>query len=282
MKRSASWLLFAAVALTAVLRAAPADAGPLMDRIEAGDPIRLGFSNEVPWAYPGDNNEPKGFVNAYTIAVLEKMGYDDVEPVVTEWAGLIPGLKANRFDLITGGMYIIASRCANVAFSEPIGEFGDAFIVPRGNPKGIETYQDIKEKNAIFVTGAGYNTVDAAKKEGVPDANVMQVPGPTEILAAVRSGRADAGGVTYFTALGLAKQAESEVDVTSPGALPKWTKNWVGIAFRKEDRGFVDEFNAAQKDFPDTPEMWAAVEEYGYSKSNLPGDVTTKWVCSNR
>jgi polar amino acid transport system substrate-binding protein len=261
---------------------APADAGPLLQRIEVGDSIRLGFANEVPWAYPGEHNEPKGFANAYTLAVLKKMGYDNIEPVVTDWAGLIPGLKANRFDIITGGMYIIASRCKNVAFSEPIGEFGDAFIVPKGNPKGIENYQDIKEKDAIFVTGAGYNTVEAARKEGVPDANVMQVPGPTEILAAVRSGRADAGGATYFTALNLASRGEGEVEVTSPGALPKWTKNWVGIAFRKEDQDFVDKFNAAQKDFPDTQEMWNAVEECGYSKSNLPGDVTAQWVCNNR
>ena len=207
MKGSVSWRVVAAIALTVGLRAAPADAGPLTDRIEAGDPIRLGFSNEVPWAYPGDNNEPKGFVNAYTLAVLEKMGLENIEAVVTEWAGLIPGLKANRFDIITGGMYIIASRCANVAFSEPIGEFGDAFIVAKGNPKGIETYQDIKDRNAIFVTGVGYNTVEAAKKEGVPDANVMQVPGPTEILAAVRSGRAGVGawiGVVVATAVKLA------------------------------------------------------------------------------
>jgi polar amino acid transport system substrate-binding protein len=271
-----------AVALTAGGGLAAADAGPLSERIAAGDPIRIGFSNEVPWAYPGANDQPKGFVNAYTLAVLKKMGHDNVEAVVTDWAGLIPGLKAGRFDIITGGMYIIASRCENVAFSEPIGEFGDAFIVPKGNPKGIEDYQDIREKDAIFVTGAGYNTVGAAKKEGVPDANVMQVPGPTEILAAVRSGRADAGGVTYFTALSLAKSAEGEIDVTPPAALPDWTKNWVGLAFRKEDRDFVDNFNAAQKDFPDTQEMWDAVEEYGYSKSNLPGKVTTEWVCSNR
>jgi len=280
MKSYRSCLVAAALAAGAGLAAA--DAGPLSDRIAAGDPIRIGFSNEVPWAYPGENDQPKGFVNAYTLAVLDKMGHDNVEAVVTDWGGLIPGLKAGRFDIITGGMYIIASRCENVAFSEPIGEFGDAFIVPEGNPKGIETYQDIKEKDAIFVTGAGYNTVEAAKKEGVPDANVMQVPGPTEILAAVRSGRADAGGVTYFTALGLANKAEAEIDVTPPSALPDWTKNWVGLAFRKEDKDFVDMFNAAQKNFPNSQAMWDAVEEYGYSKSNLPGEVTTEWVCNNR
>jgi polar amino acid transport system substrate-binding protein len=282
MRRTILKGLLAAGAATLCLGVAAANAGPLMDRIEAGETLRLGFANEIPWAYPGDNNAPKGFVNAYTLGVLAKMGYENIEPVVTEWGGLIPGLKANRFDIITGGMYILKSRCENVAFSEPMGKFGDAFIVAEGNPKGIENYQDIKDKDAVFVTGAGYNTVEAAKKEGVPDANVMQVAGPTEILAAVRSGRADAGGVTYFTALGLAEEAAGEIDVTSPGALPKWTKNWVGIGFRKDDRDFVEAFNAAQKDFPDTPEMWAAVEEYGYSKSNLPGDATTEWVCNNR
>ena len=48
----------------------------------------------------------------------------------------------------------------------------------------------------------------------------MQVPGPTEILAAVRAGRADAGGVTFFTAQNLASQSEGAIDVTDPSNLP--------------------------------------------------------------
>lgn len=274
-------LLAAGVAAIA-MGAVSVQAGPLMDRIESGDPIRLGFANEVPWAYPGENNKPLGFVNAYTIGVLNHMGYDNIEPVVTEWGGLIPGLKANRFDVITGGMYILESRCENVAFSEPMGKFGDAFIVAEGNPEGIENYQDIKDQGAMFVTGAGYNTVEAAKKEGVPESNILTVPGPTEILAAVKAGRADAGGVTYFTALNLAKESEDEVDVTDPSALPDWTLNWVGIAFRDADQDFVDKFNAAQKEYLGSTEMLEAVAEYGYTESQLPGDVTTEWVCSNR
>ena len=135
------------------LGAGIAEAGPLMDRIKAGEPIRLGFANEIPWAYPGENNKPLGFANAITIGVLEEMGYDNYEPVVTDWGGLIPGLKANRFDIITGGMYILKSRCENIAFSEPMGKFGDAFIVAKGNPKGLSNYQDIKDKGAMFVTG---------------------------------------------------------------------------------------------------------------------------------
>lgn len=277
--------LIALGAALLALVAVPAIAGPLMDRVNKGEPIRLGFANEVPWAYPGEGNKPLGFANAFTLGVLKQMGYgmDDIEPVVTEWGGLIPGLQANRFDVITGGMYILESRCKNVAFSDPMGTFGDAFIVPKGNPKNLHNYEDLKRENATLVTGAGYNIVEVAKDRGIPQSRIMTVPGPTEILAAVKAGRADAGGVTYFTAQNLAKKSGGTIDVSDPSRMPKETLNWVGIAFRERDRDFLQKFNQAMDAYLGSSEMMAAVGKYGYSKSNLPADdVTTEWVCKNR
>lgn len=262
--------------------ALPASAEDLLAKAKEGKPIRIGFANEVPWAYPGENNKPLGFVNAHVLGVLGKMGITNIEPVVTEWGGLIPGLKANRFDIITGGMYILKSRCENIAFSDPMGVFGDAFIVAKGNPKAIQTYQDIKNKGAVLATGAGYNIVEVAKKEGIAEKNIMQVPGPTEILAAVKAGRADAGGVTYFTARDLAQKSGGDVEVTDPSKLPDWTLNWVGIGFRKSDTAFLEAFNKAQAEYLGSKEMLAAVAKYGYTKSQLPGDVTTEFACANR
>ncbi|MFQ5565681.1 MAG: ectoine/hydroxyectoine ABC transporter substrate-binding protein EhuB [Paracoccaceae bacterium] len=276
-------ILKAALALTLTFGlGSTAMAGDLLAKAEAGETIRIGFANEVPWAYPGDGNAPKGFVNAIAMGVLNKMGITNIEPVVTDWGGLIPGLNADRFDVITGGMYILGSRCENVDFSDPIGVFGDAFIVPAGNPKGIETYQDLIEKDAIMVTGAGYNTVEAAKGEGLDDSNIMQVPGPTEILAAVRAGRADAGAVTFFTAQNLAEQAGGDIDVTDPTALPEKYLNWVGIAFRQDDDAFREAFNAALVDYIGSEEMMEAVAEYDYTETQLPGDGTTEFACANR
>ena len=282
MKRVLKGSLTVILVMVFCLGAGLADAGPLMDRIEAGKTIRLGFANEIPWAYPGEGNKPLGFANAITIGVLKEMGYENIEPVVTDWGGLIPGLKANRFDIITGGMYILNSRCQNVSFSEPIGKFGDAFIVAKGNPKGIQNYQDIKDKGAVFVTGAGFNTVEAAKAEGVPESKIMQVPGMSEILAAVRSGRADAGGLTYFSALNLAKEAEGDIEVTDPFALPEKYLNWVGIGFRKEDPDFLEKFNDALGSYVGSRKMLKGVKQYGYTKGQLPGNMKTEWVCTNR
>ena len=262
--------------------AGSANAQSLLERAEKGEPIRIGFANEVPFAYPGEDGSPKGFVNAYTIGVLKTMGFENIEPVQTEWGGLIPGLNANRFDIVTGGMNILASRCENIAFSEPMAKVGDGFIVAPGNPKNISDYASLVESNAVMVTGAGYSNIEAAKAAGVPEANIMQVPGPTEILAAVRAGRADAGAGTYFTMKQLADSSNGAVEASDPNAMPEDSFNWAGIGFRKADQAFLDKFNEAQAKYLGSEEMLAAVAEYGYGEGSLPGDKTTEWVCANR
>ncbi|MBI1621244.1 ectoine/hydroxyectoine ABC transporter substrate-binding protein EhuB [Aquamicrobium zhengzhouense] len=254
----------------------------LLEKAEAGEAIRIGFANEIPFAYPGDDGSPKGFVNVMTIGILKQMGYENIEAVQTEWGGLIPGLNANRFDIVTGGMNILASRCENIAFSEPIATVGDGFIVAPGNPKNIGNYESLNEASAIMVTGAGYSNIEAAKGAGVPEASIMQVPGPTEILAAVRAGRADAGAGTYFTMKQLADSSNGTVEATDPTAMPEESFNWAGIGFRKSDQEFLDKFNAALKEYVGSEGMMSAVAEYGYAEASLPGDQTTEWVCANR
>ncbi|HCY98616.1 ectoine/hydroxyectoine ABC transporter substrate-binding protein EhuB [Cypionkella sp.] len=257
-------------------------AGPIEDRIAAGETIRIGFANEIPFAYPGEDGSPKGFVNAEVMGVLAKMGYSKIEAVETEWGGLIPGLTAGQFDIITGGMNILKARCENIAFSEPMARIGDGFIVLPGNPKGIQTYTNVKDNGATLATGAGYSNIEAAKAAGVTEAQIMIVPGPTEILAAVTAGRADAGTGTYPTMKQLADSSGGAVEIADPSAMPEDSFNWAGVGFRKEDQDFLDRFNAAQKDYLGSAEMMAAVAEYGYSEAMLPGDKTTEWVCANR
>ena len=64
-------------------------ASPPKDRIAAGEPIRIGCANELPFTYPGENGELLGFINAHTLGMLAAMGYTDMKPVQTDWGGLI-------------------------------------------------------------------------------------------------------------------------------------------------------------------------------------------------
>jgi polar amino acid transport system substrate-binding protein len=272
-------LLAAGIAIAAT--ATTVLAGPLQDRIDAGETIRIGFANIPLWGYPNENGEADGFTNDIAIQTLASMGLTNIEPVVTDWGGLIPGLKAERFDLITGGMYVLGSRCENVAFSEPVARSGDGILVAAGNPEGINSYTDILNGGHIMVTGAGYNTVEAAKNLGIADANIMQVPGPTEMVAALKAGRAAAAVLTDFEAQHLAAD-HAEIDLADSSQMEEWSKNYAAIGFRHEDQEFVEQFNAALAAYIGSDEMMAPVAEHEYTEVHLPGDTTTEWACANR
>lgn len=256
-------------------------AGPLQDRIDAGETIRIGFANIPLWGFPDEAGDADGFTNDIAIETLKKMGLTNIEPVVGDWGGLIPGLKAERFDLITGGMYILNSRCENVSFSEPVAKAGDGVLVRAGNPKNIHNYSDILNGGHIMVTGAGYNTVEAAKKVGIDDDHLLQVPGPTEMVAALKAGRADAAILTYFEASHLAHDHD-EIELGDNSKMPIWSKNFAGIGFRHEDKEFLASFNAALAGYIGTDEMMAKVADHEYTTDHLPGDTTAAWACENR
>ncbi|RWQ13515.1 ectoine/hydroxyectoine ABC transporter substrate-binding protein EhuB [Mesorhizobium sp.] len=266
----------AAVAIGSM--AGSASAQSLLEKIRNGDAIRLGFTNEPPGAYPGENNEPLGLVNAMTLDILKRMGTTKVEAVVTEWGSLIPGLQAGRFDIITGGMYIKPERCRNVLFSEPIATAKDALIVPKGNPEGLHSYEDVRDKGLTLATGAGYTAVKVAQDLGIADDKIMQVAGPPEIVQAVKAGRAAAGGFDYMIATRFVGKDQS-VELADPYTSPV-SSDYPAIAFPLTDQAAVDAFNAVLKDYLGSDEMMASVGEYGYGKGNLPDGTTTAEACN--
>ena len=274
----------ATVLLASVFTVSSVQAETLTERLANGDKLRLGFGTAVPWAYAGDNGEALGFVNAIALTVLEEMGIEEHETKVFEWSGLIPGINANRSDMITGGMYILKSRCENINFSDPIGVFGDAMLVPKGNPKNINNYQDVIDTGAKLVTGTGFNTVEAAKKYGVPDSQMLLVEGEVGILAAMKAGRADVAVQTFFGAKEHEAKTGGQFEVTDPKLMPKETLNVVGIGFRKSDEEFRQAFNAALAKVMATPDtMLERAGKYGYDRAQLPPpSMTTEWACATK
>ena len=213
------------ITITIIFSSFTISAQSLSEKVAAGENPSLGFATAVPWGYPGENGEPLGFVNAIALTILEEMGINEVDTSVNEWAGLIPGLNAGRYDIITGGMYILKSRCENIDFSDPIGYFGDAMMVPAGNPKGIHNYEDVVRTGATLVTGIGFNTVEAAKKYGVPDSQMLLVDGEVGILAAMNAGRADVAVHTVFSVQEHVEISGGKFEQTDATKMPKEVMN---------------------------------------------------------
>src|SRR5699024_2220856 len=69
----------------------------------------IGFADEKPYAYEEDG-ELKGVAVDVATKVLNDLGVDDVEGQLTDFGELIPGLQANKFDIITASMAITPER----------------------------------------------------------------------------------------------------------------------------------------------------------------------------
>lgn len=272
--------LLSAAAVLLVGSASLTFAGPLLDRITEGNPIRLGYLVAQPTSFSSKDGGPDGMLNVFALNILEKMGYTNVEGVVMDWGALIPAMQADRIDMITAGMYVTKERCANVEFADPMLVLPDVLIVPKGNPKGLESYDDIAKKGAILAEVAGYASIETAKRSGVSADHIIILPGHTQILAALRSGRSDAFATALIEADGLLKSAnETTLEITDPSKMPGVNKNWVSLAFRRSDADFVDAFNDAQRSYMGSPEMMGTLAAYGYSEPMLPGTHTVTDLC---
>ncbi len=118
--------------------------------------------------------------------IFERLGIDEIKPVPVDFGALIPGLNAQQFDVVSAGMYINPDRCAQVLFSDPDYLMLDAFIVRKGNPHGIRTYEDIAKKGLKLASGKAYAEIDYAKAAGVKEHSAPPGPGG-------RSGRGGPG-----------------------------------------------------------------------------------------
>ncbi|AUX78994.1 transporter substrate-binding domain-containing protein [Sinorhizobium fredii] len=274
-KNLARWLIAASVLL--VMSASSAFAGPLKDRIKEGKPIRLGFYVAQPGSYLSDDGKPVGTNNVIALGILKKMGYTNIESETMDWGSLVPALQAGRVDIITAGMYVTSKRCETIGFSDPTTVIYNSVLVKKGNPKGLENYQDIAKKDAILAVISGYATIEQAKRAGIPEQRLMVFPGPTQAIAALKAGRVDAYVDAEDGVNQMAKESNGELEATNPASMPD--RNYVAFGFRQNDEDFIAAFNRASADYIGTPEMLKDAKAYGYEDRMLPGKITSKEIC---
>jgi polar amino acid transport system substrate-binding protein len=256
------------VALLAYLVTAPAEPATLKQAID-GHQIRIGFANEIPYAYLDSQGQLTGEAPETAHRILQKMGITRVEGVLTDFDALIPDLEGGRFDMIAAGMLITPERQNRVRFSVPVLRIGPALLVPKGNPKSLHSYTDLAQKGAIVAVVAGAVERGYAIAAGVNQSSLLAVPDQETGMEAVRVHRADAFASTGPSVAWL---VQSEGGATVERALPFSSEipaigsleAMTGFAFRPSDRDLCDTFNAGLKQFLSTPEHEALLAQWGF------------------
>lgn len=258
--------LFATAAMTASFAAR---AESTLARVQRTGEIRIGYANEAPFAYTLPDGRVTGESPEIARIVFKRMGIKKVHAVLTEWGGLIPGLKAGRFDVIAAGMYVTPERAQQVLFTDPHYQIADTLLVAKGNPRKLHSYADIANKKLKLAVMAGTVEYGYARAAGIPDSRILQVPTTTAQLQAVRSRRAQAAVGTQLTMKNLAAKAPDRVEAIADFTDDPAHIGYGALAFRQSDRDLRDAVNVALKNWLGSEEHLQTVAPFGFDRGNL-------------
>ncbi|MGE4252834.1 MAG: ectoine/hydroxyectoine ABC transporter substrate-binding protein EhuB [Parvibaculaceae bacterium] len=265
-----------------------ARADGMRERIEKEGYIRIGFANEPPFGFATSAGTISGEAPEIARVVLDRMGLQKVkvEGVVTEFGSLIPGLVANRFDMIAAGMFVRPARCEQIAFSEPTVGVGIAIMVKAGNPKNLHSFEDIaKSSDAKLAVVSGGAELEYARATKIPDDRLHVLLDNPSGMAAVVTGQADAFALSSIVIQNMIDTAknpaiERATPFTDPIINGASVRGYGAFGFRKDDADFVKAFNAELVKFIGSKEHRAIVTPYGFTEAELPGDMTTAKLCA--
>ncbi|WKX70485.1 ectoine/hydroxyectoine ABC transporter substrate-binding protein EhuB [Streptomyces sp. XD-27] len=258
------------------------DGGNLLERLRSQGTVRLGIAGEIPFGYIDKDGKFTGEAPEIAKVVFKRLGVPHVQPVPTEFASLIPGLRSQQFDVVSAGMYVNPERCQQVVFADPDYRMRDAFIVAKGNPKNLHTYEDIVRTGAKMASGTAYAEIGYAVNAGVKESEIAVLPDQLAGLLAVEQGRVDVFAGTTVTVHNVVKQTGSrKAEATEPFQPMVDGKPDIGagaFAFRPEDTNLRDAFNGELRKMKKSGELLRIVRPFGFTENEMT-DLTAEELC---
>jgi polar amino acid transport system substrate-binding protein len=257
-----------------------------LQRVRDAGTITVGIANEAPYGFTDEQGNVTGESVEVARAVLNRIGVPELNAVTVDFGALIGGLTLSRqFDMVTAGMFITAERCRAAAFSVPDYTAPTAFLVPQGNPAGVQTFDQVRDQNLTVAVLSGAVEQGYAADSGVPEGNIQVLQDQNSLLQAVTSGRAACAALTNISLNDVvSKNPGSGVEVTS-GFFPvingEEEISAGGFVFRPGENDILDAFNTELTALHQSGEWLRIVEPFGFTQDNLPGpEITTESLCS--
>ncbi|PRX40026.1 amino acid ABC transporter substrate-binding protein (PAAT family) [Planifilum fimeticola] len=259
--------------------------GSALQKAKEEGVIKVGFANEKPYAYRTEDGKVTGEAVEIARHAFKQMGIERIEPVLTDFGQLIPGLKAKRFDAITAGMYITPERCKEVAFANPEYKIGQALAVKKGNPKNLHSYEDIVDNSDVTVAVMqGAIEKQYLKQVGVKESQIKTVQDQPAALAMLKTGRVDAITMTGPALREVLKAegddgVETVEDFKQPIIDGESIVGYGATAFRKDDKELLEAYNREIQKMQEGGKLLEILKQFNFAEENLPGDKTAEELC---
>lgn len=242
--RLLSLTLAAATALAAITLSTASHAQDTLEKARAAGEISIAIGNAPPWAELGPDGAPKGAAPEVAVEALKRLGIAKVNATVIDYGAMIPALNAGQFDVVAAGLYLNPDRCAAVVFSEPDLCDSAAFIVKKGNPLNLKTYQDVAaHPEAKLATCGGCVEEGYARDAGIPDDRLVLIGDEQSAMELLKTGRVDVYGYPAVSSATLLKKAGPDVDLEIVAPIADKPVGCGGAVFRKADASFRDAYD---------------------------------------
>jgi polar amino acid transport system substrate-binding protein len=260
-----------AVALLGIGLGAAAIAGPAsaqedtLTRIQNAKYARVASYQQPPhgWFDPADGKE-KGIDFEILQHVMTQLGVEQIDYVVADWTALIPGLQAGRWDLMSVGMGITKPRLEQILYSEPMYQYGEAMIVPKGNPKGIKGTADWSGKRIGGILGS----VDDQVVGAVEGAEYVPYQKYGDMYLDIQNGRIDAG-LADETEAGWDFTVHPQPELEIVHAWEGKTVYLIGMGFKKGDTALQDAVNSWISKMKADGSLLEILKKYGLDDANM-------------
>jgi polar amino acid transport system substrate-binding protein len=242
----ASGLTASALALVpAGLRAQARLAPP--DIVKAGTLVMSINPTLPPLQYVDDKGQLKGMRVELADACCKKLGLQP-EYIRTEFATMIPGLAAKRWDMINTGIFWTEER-SKLMYMIPYEQAAISFLAAKGNPLGLKTIDDLAGRKVSVELGGieerrTREVSDILVKKGLKPLNVMTFNNFAEAFQALRAGQSDAA--TSIDATAMYMQQRGDFTRAISGVFPQTA--CFAVANKKLAEAVVGALNELRKD----------------------------------
>lgn len=200
--------------------------------------------------------------------------------VKLEWTAakfetIMPGVNADRYDIAINGIFYTEERAAQFSL---LSYFGDSatVLVPKGNPEGIATPEDLCGKNVAVQTGTMYP--DAITKLSKESCDAKDLPAIKQVVYGdsaghvllMNQGRADATATARLVADYASHAGDSDLETVAGLDFEKAT---YAMVFKKDSK-LVAPFQKALQSMIDDGTYGKIADEWGLSQSQI-SDAST-------
>ncbi len=230
--------------------------------------VRIAYLDEPPFYWTGPDGAATGADIELADVVLRAIGAASIEHCRTSFEELLPGVQAGRWDMNVP-IFATADRAQHVAFSVPVWTIGDGFVVHRGNPKTLTSYEAVAARvDARLGVIPAQVQYAAARSAGVSDAQLVEFRDQPEAVAALLAGRIDAFSGTALGGRVLA-DANQALEAVAHEPAGKGGAPVGAFSFSKANTRLLEAVNRELRRYLGSPDHRTRMAKYGLASTEI-------------